>query len=92
MAVYTASDASFLQQAADQIAPCIENLCLYRKKRRVKQEWEETFKAVTDMLVVGDQDFRVVRFNKATAELGKEHQNPLRVGQKCRKYFHPEQR
>lgn len=41
--------------------------------RESKQEWEKTFDAIGDMVVILDKDMRIVRANKATYEmLGRE--------------------
>lgn len=55
-----------------------------------KQDWEETFNTITDMITVHDKDFNIIRANKAAEKiLGL----PLlkldeTAGAKCFKYYH----
>ncbi|WP_096199465.1 sensor histidine kinase [Bacillus sp. FJAT-45350] len=58
-------DVTFLQQLADQLAVCIENSRLYHAVLHGKKEWEETFRAVEDLLIFVDMDYRIIRFNDA---------------------------
>lgn len=66
-ASYTGADLAFLQQLADQLAVCIENSRLYNEVLRGKNDWENTFSAVTDMLFYLDGNHRITRFNRAAA-------------------------
>ncbi|MGO4886458.1 ATP-binding protein [Anaerobacillus sp. MEB173] len=61
------TDASFLQQLADQLAVCIENARLYNAVLDGKKEWEETFRAVEDMLVFIDMSHTILRFNDSVS-------------------------
>ncbi|MDN4073039.1 GAF domain-containing sensor histidine kinase [Fictibacillus terranigra] len=56
-------DLAFLEQLTDHLAVSIENAQLYNEVLRGKQEWEDTFKAVDDMILVFDKDLNVVQFN-----------------------------
>lgn len=88
---YSGRELGFLQQLADQLGLCLENMRLYRREKKLKQEWEETFRAVRDGLLVVDRGFRIVRFNEAVAELAGSlagHPgSPPEPGQKCYAYF-----
>ena len=54
---------------------------------RAKQEWERTFDAVPDLIMIQDNEYRVVRVNKAMAErLGCTPKDL--VGQICYDVFH----
>jgi PAS domain S-box-containing protein len=54
---------------------------------RAKEEWERTFDAVPDSIMILDGEYRVVRVNKATAErLGCAPRNL--VGKICYEVFH----
>lgn len=73
--VYDLSQTGFVQQLADQLAICIENASLYEEVLRGKNEWEETFRAVTDPFFLIDLDYNVIRFNDRYGPLkqpGKE--------------------
>jgi len=58
-------DLSFFQQLSDQIAVCIENARLYQKVLTNQKEWEETFRAVSDMIFITDLCGKVLRTNDA---------------------------
>ncbi|MCG8402067.1 MAG: PAS domain-containing protein, partial [Firmicutes bacterium] len=80
---FSANDFIFVQQLADQLAICLENNRLYHEVVEVKREWEETFKAVPDLLFVIDKSYKIVRINHGYQ--GK----PLDkiVGKKCYEVF-----
>lgn len=60
---FSENDFIFVQQLADQLAICLENNRLYHEVVEVKREWEETFKAVPDLLFVIDKNYNIVRIN-----------------------------
>lgn len=54
---------------------------------RVKQDWEETFDTITDMITIHDRDFNIVRSNKASEEIRRL--SLLETGrEKCFRYYH----
>ncbi|ANB60263.1 GAF domain-containing sensor histidine kinase [Anoxybacteroides amylolyticum] len=62
---YDEADLSFFQQFGDQLAVCIENARLYNEVLTSKKEWEETFRAVSEMIFVVDLDGNILRYNDA---------------------------
>jgi PAS domain S-box-containing protein len=54
---------------------------------RAKQEWERTFDAVPDLIMILNNEYRVVRVNKAMAERAGCNPRDL-VGQTCYDVFH----
>jgi two-component system NtrC family sensor kinase len=60
---WSLDDLSFLEQLTDHLAVCIENTQLYHEVVRSKQQWEDTFKAVDDMIIVFDKNFIVLQWN-----------------------------
>ncbi len=54
---------------------------------RAKQEWERTFDAVPDSIIILDNNYRILRTNKAMVQLLKTQVNEL-VSQKCYKIIH----
>ena len=53
---------------------------------QAKQDWEDTFNIITDMITVHDRDFNIIRANKAAEKiLGLPFLMP---GTKCYKYYH----
>jgi len=60
----------------------MENLVL-----QSKQEWEDTFNTITDMITIHDNDFNIVRANKAAEKiLGLPTPGISKV--KCYQYYH----
>lgn len=79
------SDLSFFQQLSDQIAVCIENARLYHKVLTSQKEWEETFRAVSDMIFITDLEGKILRSNDAAKAYFQYEQNiqeVLRVDEK----------
>lgn len=55
--------------------------------RRIAQEWDTTFNAITDMVFIRDNDYNIVRANKAFADF--LHLNPEQcIGKKCHQLLH----
>ncbi|MEG6521499.1 GAF domain-containing sensor histidine kinase [Desulfotomaculum sp. 1211_IL3151] len=63
VSAYGTSELKFIEQMADQLAICIENARLYKEISKGKQEWEATFKAVTDPIFLIDKNYQVLRHN-----------------------------
>jgi two-component system NtrC family sensor kinase len=60
---YHDSELNFVQHLADQLAISIQNSRLYKQVFRAKKEWEETFKAVTDPIVLIDTEYNLLLHN-----------------------------
>ncbi len=60
---YDESDLSFVQHLTDQLSICIQNARLYKQVSRAKDEWESTFMAVTDPIMLVDTDYNVLLHN-----------------------------
>lgn len=60
---YDESDLNFVEHLADQLSISIQNYRLYKQVSRSKDEWEATFKAVTDPIFLVDTDFNVLLHN-----------------------------
>ncbi len=57
-----------------------------------KQDWEDTFNSITDMITIHDTDFNIINYNK-TAEQILGLPEPASVdGLKCFRYFHGQDR
>jgi PAS domain S-box-containing protein len=60
---------------------------VFRKMQKAKKQWERTFDAVPDHIMLLDINFNIVRINKAAAQaLGKEPSNL--IGKKCYHLVH----
>ena len=54
---------------------------------QIKQDWEDTFNILTDMITVHDADFNIIRYNKAAEKiLGLSFLNVKK--EKCYKFYH----
>lgn len=60
---YDEQDLSFVQHLTDQLSICIQNARLYKQVSRAKDEWESTFLAVTDPIMLVDTDYNVLLHN-----------------------------
>ncbi|AGL02413.1 GAF domain-containing sensor histidine kinase [Desulfoscipio gibsoniae] len=60
---YTEDEVKFTRQLADQLTICIENARLYEQVLHGKMEWEETFRSLTDPILLIDQNYNIIRCN-----------------------------
>jgi len=60
---YAGAELNFIHQLADQLAICIQNRQLYEQVSRAKSQWEETFQAVTEPILLIDERYVVLRCN-----------------------------
>ncbi len=58
----------FLEEMGRQIAMAVENVHLFERVARSKDEWERTFDAIRDPLFVHDRDCRLLLANRAYQE------------------------
>lgn len=84
---FNASDLPFLEQVADQLSFCLENIRLYNEVWQHKQEWEITFSAVTDLLVFINQNKEIQKVNKAALDFFTLSEKEI-LGQKCYTLFY----
>nr|WP_302504036.1 ATP-binding protein [Geoalkalibacter halelectricus] len=84
---YSDAELRFVQHLADQLAISIKNAHLYKQVFRAKKEWEQTFRAVTDPIVLIDADYNVLLHNDRLPE--EMMANWLRgLGGKCHERLH----
>jgi len=57
------------------------------KIKQTAEEWSTTFNSITDFVAICDKDFRVVRVNKAFADLLKKKPDEL-IGKPCYEMVH----
>jgi two-component system, NtrC family, sensor kinase len=70
---YDEDDLTFFQQFCDQLAVCIENARLYNEVLTSKKEWEETFRAVSEMILVVDLEGNILKYNDAAKDFFQLH-------------------
>ena len=79
---YNDDDLVFLKQLADQLAICVYNTQLYSEVVRRKVEWEETFRAVADLLLFIDLDYTILRYNHYPKDIYPVDGQEI-IGRKC---------
>ncbi len=80
---YTEEHARLAEAFAAQAAVAIQNARLFAEVERAKTEWETTFDAITDYIILLDPQMRIVRANRALAE--KLGVSPASlIGRECR--------
>jgi PAS domain S-box-containing protein len=80
-------EMELLSAIATQAAIAIENARLFEVVARGKREWEATFDSVTEGIYLIDQNYTIIRANKAMAEgLGTRPQ--ALIGRKCYQAVH----
>jgi two-component system, NtrC family, sensor kinase len=65
---YDEDDLTFFQQFCDQLAVCIENARLYNEVLTSKKEWEETFRSVSEMILIVDLEGNILKYNDAAED------------------------
>ena len=60
---------------------------LEKKIKRAAEEWEATFNAITDSISIHDENNRIVRANKACANMFRMNQEEI-IGKICHEVFH----
>ncbi len=91
---YLVFDASPIRDNSNAVIAVIETLqdltgqkLLEEQVLQSKQDWEDTFNTITDMITVHDKDFNIIRANKAAEQLlglPVLHQSPV----KCYQHYH----
>lgn len=84
---YTPSDVAFLMQLAEHLAVGINNIRLFSEVRHREREWEDTFRAVTDAIVIVNTDRRIIRANETARKIFQLDNNELSE-KKCYEVIH----
>lgn len=80
----------FLTMLASHLAAIIENSTLLKTIGIIensKNDWENTFDAIDDLISIHDTDFNIIRANKALANKFNMDIRDI-IGKKCYKIFH----
>ncbi|MFQ5877607.1 MAG: GAF domain-containing protein [Acidobacteriota bacterium] len=62
--VFDGSDLSTFQAVADILGVALDNARLFERVEQEKEEWARTFDAITQMVSIHDQDYRLLRGNR----------------------------
>jgi two-component system NtrC family sensor kinase len=84
---YSRQDILFMEQLGELLSVGINNIMLYSEVFHREREYEETFRAITDALVVIDTDFEIIRSNETAKKLLKL-EFPLNKRKKCYEIIH----
>ena len=79
---YDSADLAFLQQLANQLTIYLQDRELFAEVTRAKIEWENTFKAVKDLILVVDRETQILRVNLAALEHSGLSEEAI-IGRKC---------
>src|SRR5208337_4846273 len=71
-----------LQQLANQLTIYLQDRELFAEVTRAKIEWENTFKAVKDLILVVDRQMQIFRVNLATLQHCGLSEEEI-MGRKC---------
>jgi len=80
---YSEESRDFIKKLAAQLAVCIQNVILFNRVSRAKNEWEATFTAVTDPIFLIDTEYNIIRTNGRF----KAAEGPGESGGKCYRYI-----
>ena len=64
----TALDRNLLQALVGHAAVALENAGLFTRMEQANRHWIEIFDSITDLIVVHDEDHRVLRVNRSMAD------------------------
>ena len=81
------SKIDLLESFGNQIGLALENANLFSTVSKAKSEWETTFDAVTDLITIRDQDYRILRANKAALKRFGLDPREM-IGRKCYEALH----
>ena len=79
-------EVHLLENIGNQVGFALVNAKLFSEVVRSKSEWETTFDAVTDLLTIRDNDYRIIQANKAAFRRFGLKPEEL-VGKKCYEVF-----
>jgi len=83
----TQREIHLLESIGIQIGLALENAILFSAVAKAKSEWETTFDAVTDLIMIRDRDYRILRANKAVFERFGLKPSEM-IGSRCFELLH----
>jgi two-component system NtrC family sensor kinase len=84
---FSEEDLQFLINITSQAAIAMVNAQLFNQVLKGKQEWEQTFDSITDLICLIDPEYRLIRVNRTLAQ--KLGMGPEQIiGKKCHQVFH----
>jgi len=83
---YDQADATQLTLYMNEVWTILKQKLMELEIRTIKEQWEQTFDAIDDIITIHDQDMRIIRANKAAGELFQMAPTEL-IGKYCYKVF-----
>jgi PAS domain S-box-containing protein len=83
---YDQEDATQLSLYMNMVWGILKQKVLELEIRTIKEQWEQTFDAIDDIITIHDQDLRIVRANKAAGKLFRMAPAAL-IGKYCYEVF-----
>ncbi len=77
---YSLQDVAFLNQLAAHFSVGLNNMKLFSEISSREREWEDTFLAITDAIVIINTKFEIIRYNEAARKI---FQLGAHKGKKC---------
>jgi PAS domain S-box-containing protein len=65
---FTEEDVSLLKAFSEFMGVVIRNSTLFEIVSQAKRQWEDAFDSISDLVVICDRDFRILKTNKAILE------------------------
>lgn len=85
---FTEEELQFLINITNQASIAVVNAQLFNQVLRGKQEWEQTFDSITDLICLIDPEYKIIRANKILAQKFEIQPEEI-VGKYCYQLFHP---
>ncbi len=67
---FSKDENEFLQQVAEAVSLCLDAIQELEKLSSIKEQWEKTFEALSDPLLLIDSQYNVIQSNRLTAGQG----------------------
>ncbi len=83
---YDQADATQLSLYMNEVWSILKQKLMELEIRTIKEQWEQTFDAIDDIVTIHDQNMRIIRANKAAGELFQMAPTEL-IGKYCYEVF-----
>lgn len=77
----SSDEEEFFDLLAETISPALQRINTLQAHESFKEEWEATFNAVSDSVVIFDENYEIIQANLAVQKLTPDDQTP--IGMKC---------
>ncbi|MFM6929381.1 MAG: histidine kinase dimerization/phospho-acceptor domain-containing protein [Bdellovibrio sp.] len=65
---FNKEESDFLTRVAEAVALALDRIQKLRESESLKEQWEATFSSMSDPVVLIDQDYNIIQYNKAAGE------------------------